>query len=107
MAAERVNVDLGDLRNRYLAGESLLTISKSLGVSRPTLRRRLKGMGFKIRGQSEAMAFHYQRLSPEERGRCAEAAHAAVRGFWRSWALSSSSLSSPRNRASEIGRAHV
>jgi very-short-patch-repair endonuclease len=46
--------DLDKLIEDYLAGRSILQLSKELGVSRPTITRRLQRAGIEIRDMSDA-----------------------------------------------------
>lgn len=73
-------IHLDDVASRYQAGESEQAIAKSFGVSRSVVRRHLREAGVEIRGRSQATALRMAKLTPEERLRLAENAHAAVRG---------------------------
>jgi len=76
---KRLNVP--DFSHDYLAGESLLAISKKLGISRPTVKQRLIQAGIAIRDGSAAQSIRSARMTPDERRRNAAHAHAAVRGI--------------------------
>lgn len=69
---------------RYIAGESELSLAKEIGVSRPTLRSRLVERGVTIRNGSDANRERMKRLSPEDRKELAKAAHDKIRGSKRS-----------------------
>jgi very-short-patch-repair endonuclease len=64
----------------YLAGTSEKGLAEQFGVSRPTMRRWLIGVGVQRRSMKDATALHLAQMSAEERSRKAAAAHAARRG---------------------------
>lgn len=74
-------LDLDDLRKRYEAGESVLSMSKTFGVSRATICKRLEQMGLAIRNSSDAMFIRHAKLTKSERLALSDAAHAKVRGM--------------------------
>jgi very-short-patch-repair endonuclease len=76
----RLIVDVDEIVRRYLAGESELAISRSLGIVRTVIRRRLIESGVHIRSGSEANIIRMSRLTPGERSVLAANAHAAVCG---------------------------
>lgn len=67
----------------YINGESALSISKRLGVSRGVIKRILAENGQFIRNQSAAMYKRMEQTSAEERKRLVQAAHDAIRGTKR------------------------
>ena len=77
---KRYDLDVNDLVNRYLAGESEKALADSLGVSRTVIRRRLIETDTPIRGRSEAETLKWARMSETERARQVTAAHMASRG---------------------------
>lgn len=77
---KRVFIDLDDLAARYHRGESVLYMSKELGVCRGAITKRLSQIGLKVRSGSEANLIRMAKLSKAERLALASAAHAAVRG---------------------------
>lgn len=77
--------DPGDLIARYQRGDSLLRLSRDVGISRPALRRFLQKQGIAIRGGSEANIIRMRRLSRTERAALAAAANSAARGRKHSW----------------------
>ena len=79
MGTLRVTVDTDDLVRRYNAGESVLAISKAVGVSRPTVRNRLLSLGLPVRSASEANRIRMDAMTPEERKANALCAHEARR----------------------------
>jgi very-short-patch-repair endonuclease len=81
-----VHLDLDDLLARYERGQSVLSMSKDLGVSRMAITKRIAGLGLKVRNGTEANLIRMAKLSKEERLALAEAAHAAVRGKSHSFA---------------------
>lgn len=69
----------------YSSGESCLSISKRVGISRPAIVDHLNRCGVRIRGGSDAGAIRMSRLSDAERSALAANAHAALRGTARSF----------------------
>jgi very-short-patch-repair endonuclease len=76
----RATIDDRDIARRYREGESELSISTSIGVSRCLIRCVLERTGEPIRGRSEASSNRMAKLTEEERLELTDAAHAAVRG---------------------------
>lgn len=68
---------------RYIAGESELSLAQSLGVSRGPIRRWLIEAGVAIRGRSAAGVTRASRMTADERKAQVAAAHEAVRGTTR------------------------
>lgn len=66
-AHNRHELDDSQLISRYLSGESVLSLSKSLGVNRQTITRRLKEHHIPIRTPSESMYIRMARTPFEER----------------------------------------
>lgn len=79
-AHNRKQFDRNEAILAYEGGESPNSISKRLGISRPTLIKGLKEAGVNIRGQSEAGRIVWANLTPEDRLKQVEAAHDACRG---------------------------
>lgn len=79
-AMKRFSIDVPNLVRAYEGGETVLNLSRRLGVSRPVIVRRLHEAGIPIRGPKEAQTLRMARLSPDERQRITAAAHDAVRG---------------------------
>ena len=66
--------------DRYVGGESELSIATDLGVSRRVVERWLKEAGVPRRGRGASALVAASQLTPEERRARAAAAHDAVRG---------------------------
>src|SRR5438046_1768460 len=77
-------LDVDDIIDRYSRGESHNTIARALGISRPTVKRRLDLAGVPTRSTSEAMYIRWSNMSPGERGNLVGPAHDSVRGMKRS-----------------------
>lgn len=71
----------------YLAGESVLALSKRYGVARSSIDRHLRLSGVTLRTASEQNRVSAARATPEGRLARAASAHAAVRGRPRSRAV--------------------
>lgn len=72
--------NLDHFLKRYIEGESENSLSKEIGVSRTTFRRRLLENGIEPRGQSAAEKAKWDRMTASERKAQVTAAHNAVRG---------------------------
>jgi len=68
---------------RYLAGESELALSKSTGLTRTVIRKRLLDNGIIPRNGSQANIIRMGRLSDSERQQLSAAAHTAIKGSCR------------------------
>ena len=77
---DKVQLDQADIARRYLLGESLLSLAKSLKVDRRAIEIRLRRAGVSKRSASEQKVIDNSRTSPEERQRRVAAAHEAKRG---------------------------
>jgi very-short-patch-repair endonuclease len=75
----RKPIDLDDLACRHASGQSVLQMSREVGVSRPAIIRRLAKLGLEVRSGSEANRLRMARLSVAERRALAEAANEARR----------------------------
>ncbi len=80
MPAVDKSVDLDDLRQRHERGESVLSMSRALGIDRGMVTRRLVKMGLEVRSGSEANRLRMAQLSPDERRALAAPANQARRG---------------------------
>lgn len=80
MARERLNIDVEDLVERYVGGESEKALGLRYGVNRTSIRSRLVAAGIAIRGQREANVLRMRREGPEGRALLLASAHAARRG---------------------------
>lgn len=80
MAVKRLDIDVDDLVQRYLAGESEKSLSERYQIARNGIRARLRAANIEPRGRSEAMYVRMAQTIPEERRRLAEAAHVMRRG---------------------------
>lgn len=69
-----------DFLPRYEAGESLLALAKSYGISRTALFRWLEEAGVERRSYSDAQRIRVSKMTSAERSAQAKAAHDAVRG---------------------------
>jgi very-short-patch-repair endonuclease len=76
----RLQVDVGQIKEMYQNGYSVLFMADKLGVSRIVVNRRLKELNLPRRGSSEANKLRMQRMTAEERLALSSAAHKAVRG---------------------------
>ena len=76
----RLDIDSAALCARYIAGESVLALSKVFGVSRPVISRRLLEAGIDLRSGSAANKIRMGRMSASEKLALTANAHAAVRG---------------------------
>jgi len=76
----RYALDTNDIIRRYTGGESEKALADALGVSRPTIRRRLLEAGVKPRGGHESALLIWQQRPLDERPGIYAAAHAASRG---------------------------
>lgn len=76
LLARAVAVDEADLRARYDRGQSVLAMSRDLGVSRPTIMRRLEAMGIAPRSGTEANLIRMASLTNQERRDLAASANA-------------------------------
>lgn len=68
------------IARRYLAGESINALSRQIGVGRFVLANRLTEAGVPLRGQSEAEAAKWERMTARQRRAQVAAAHEATRG---------------------------
>lgn len=80
---KRYSLNIDDLIERYVAGESEKALADDLGVSRGVVRRRLKERGVHIRGRSEAETVKWRRMTSTQRRHQVTAAHEASRGRQR------------------------
>lgn len=80
MPAKIHGINVDDLIQRHLSGESVNKLAQSLGVARITINRWFAHKGFKGRNASEAEALKWAHMTPEQRQKQVSAAHAAVRG---------------------------
>jgi hypothetical protein len=81
-----IPLDVDYLVREYLAGRSVLDLSREFGVSRNVIDRRLDSAGVIRRGQSEANITSAARVTPEARLARVDAAHSARRGSSNSFA---------------------
>lgn len=72
-----------DLTTRFKRGDSVLAISEAYGVARGTVARWLDEAGCNQRTASEATTIRMGRLSPDERSRQTQAAHARIQAMER------------------------
>lgn len=77
--AKGVVVDIEDIARRHIAGESVQALARSVGVSRPTIIRRLSAAGVQVRGRSDANRLRMQGLSADQRRQLTSSANAAIR----------------------------
>ncbi len=75
----RKPLNLDDLARRHASGQSVLQMSREIGVSRTPIIRQLTQMGLEIRTGSEANRLRMARLSASERRALATAANEARR----------------------------
>lgn len=78
-AVQRVEIDVDDLRARFDRGESVLAISKALGISRMTINRRMDEIGLKARSGTEANIIRMSRMDDSARRRLTATANRARR----------------------------
>jgi very-short-patch-repair endonuclease len=60
-----MKIDIDNLFERYLAGESLKELGNELGISEKTLGRRIKGAGHQLRTITESRAIFVARHTPD------------------------------------------
>jgi len=60
-----MKIDVDNLFERYLAGESLSELGSEVGVSGATLARRIKNAGYKLRSPTESRAIFVARHTPD------------------------------------------
>jgi hypothetical protein len=77
----RLRLDSAAISKAYIGGESELSISLRLKVSRPVIRKRLVECGIAIRNGSEANLLRMSRMTPEERCALTSASHDGRRGM--------------------------
>jgi very-short-patch-repair endonuclease len=73
-------IDLDDLRERYLSGESPQALAARYGVSRKTITNRLLQLGVPLRGHREGQLNSWINLDPEARRARLVTTHSATRG---------------------------
>ena len=76
-AHNRITSDFTDAIKAYISGESILSVSKRIGVSRVAFATRLSEAGVYIRSGSEANIIRMQRLSFDERRALSSSARVA------------------------------
>jgi len=76
---KRKSLNTDDLVRLYQSGLLYVDIAKKFGVSWMAIRRRILGAGIKSKSYAEVQRIKASRMTPEERSRCAAAAHEAVR----------------------------
>lgn len=69
-----------DFIAQYLQGESVLSISNRLGVSRMVINKNLTKNNIKLRTQSQATSLVWNKMAPDQRKQQIEAAHRAALG---------------------------
>jgi very-short-patch-repair endonuclease len=77
---KRIDLDIDDLIRRYEDGDSVLAMSRDLGVSRTVVVNNLHRIALAPRTSKQAGRLRAARLSPAQRKAQAEAAHIAKRG---------------------------
>src|SRR5258708_6854421 len=92
------------LQAEHEAGESILALARKHGIARGAIVQRIKFIGGKIRGRSEANLIRMRREGPEGRSRLTRAAHEKVRGSKRS---NSELLKRARAKCRLIGHGEV
>lgn len=78
-AVKRTAVDVGEVVGGYESGESILTLSRRLGVDRSVVRHRLKEAGIRLRSGSEQQVLRLRAMTPASRMALVRAAHVARR----------------------------
>lgn len=73
-------LDQKELVRLYLSGSSPNQLARQFGTSRPTIVKNLMEQGVQLRNQRDAGLLEWSKLSPEERFKQTEAAHAARTG---------------------------
>ncbi len=76
--------NLDSILQRYVNGESELSLARQIGVDRGVIRRRLISAGIRPRNISEANIFSMSQMSSEERKARAAMANSKVKGMKRS-----------------------
>jgi very-short-patch-repair endonuclease len=72
--------DMESFVERYLSGESINALADEAGVGRYAFASNLRKHGVAVRGQSEAEAAKWERMTPSQRRRQVRAAHEATKG---------------------------
>lgn len=80
MPAKITHINVDNLIDRHLAGESINKIAQSVGVARITLNRWFAQRGVICRNPSEAERLKWAAMTPTQRKQQTDAAHTAVRG---------------------------
>lgn len=75
-----IGIDVSGMLEAYRTGETELSLSLRLGISRPAIRRQLLKAGITPRTQSDVMVERWSNASGEERSAMVAAAHDACRG---------------------------
>lgn len=104
MPGERHSLDVDDLVRRYESGVSVNQLANDLGVSRPTVTRRLRKRGVHIRGRSEAERLKWSSMNTADRIRQCSAAWDARRGQRDSVATKRARAIGMFRNAQRIGR---
>lgn len=71
---------IDEIVNLYNSGSSVLSLSKTFGVSRDTIHKRLAERNVKQRNQSEASLLRMSKLTDEEKAKITDKANKTVRG---------------------------
>lgn len=80
LPSNKKELPIVEIAQRYLRGESELSLSKAFGVNRLSITRRLIEVGIARRNQSAAMLVRMSKMTPAQRKAQAVAAQDALRG---------------------------
>lgn len=80
MPAKIQGINIDDLIQRHLSGESVNKIAQSLGIARITINRWFAQNGFVARNHSESESIKWSLMTPEQRQKQVKAAHNAIIG---------------------------
>lgn len=75
-----IDIDIKEVEKLYLAGYSVLKMSKYFGVSRSVITKRINELGYKTRTGSEANIIRFKNSTLEERKAITKQANISLRG---------------------------
>lgn len=75
-----IDIDIKEVEKLYLAGYSVLKMSKYFGVSRGVITKRINELGYKTRTGSEANIIRFKNSTLEERKAITKKANISLRG---------------------------
>lgn len=75
-----IDIDIKEIEKLYIAGYSVLKMSKHFGVSRNVITKRLNEIGYKTRTGSEANLIRFKNSTLEQRRAITKKANISIRG---------------------------